>query len=223
MVSDFNGTLLVMSGCHQHLVFLPRRSAGNTPHGIVRFGHSLQSTNTKRIHPQPHLTACQDHRTGLGAHLNAPLSRVTFNQAAEGLVLDYLPEQRSPGFSGQPAGLQLPPSASSDQKSLCLHSFSLSPPAALCPHPCLSSNRWSRMKQTQHIQYITCSMALHTSHHPVCISQFSFRDTSETAPKAWLKAKQTKSTSLLSTTGPTISSQKATGAVGHSLPLANPR
>lgn len=130
MVSGFNGTLLVMSGCHQHLVFLPRRSAGNTPHGIVRFGHSLQSTNTKRIHPQPHLTACQDHRTGLGAHLNAPLSRVTFNQATEGLVLDYLPEQRSPGLSGQPAGLQLPPSASSDQKSLCLQLF---PVTTSCP------------------------------------------------------------------------------------------
>lgn len=33
------------------LVLLPWRAAGNRSHGIVRFGHSMQSTNTKRVHP----------------------------------------------------------------------------------------------------------------------------------------------------------------------------
>lgn len=185
-----------MSGCHQHLalVFLPRRSAGDTSHGMVRFGHSLQST--KWIHPQPCLTACQEHRTGLGAHLNPPSSRVTFIQAAEGLVqvcLDYLPEQR---FPGQPAGLQLP----------LWNCFLWSEIPLLAAFPChhhlpcvpipawavTGGPGWTKLSTSSSIHMLPISMALHTSHHPVCISQFSSRDTLGDSTKGLAKGKANK-------------------------------
>lgn len=219
MVSDYNPT--------SALLFLQRGSAGNTSH--VRLDIPCRAPTPRGCTPSP---ASQGARTteqvwrsgswpGPPPWAESPSTRLLRTWPGVPWV-----SPKSRGFQTSLGSLlgcsSLPVKLLSVIRNSFAHSFSLSPPPTLCPHLCLSSTRGFRMNQTQPI---TCSQFPWLPTHVIIQSGFPHLASgipSETAPKAWLKAKQTKSTFPLSTTGTTIPSQTATRTVWHSFLLAKP-